>query len=137
MLVGSLNVLFREDGVAVLKLRMFVTIFVVSVAVVHLLAEIFLAVDDAVLKLIGKAQNVGARENRRVLIDFLAQLLQLLGDLLHAVFLRVVPLDQQSDQCEDAVTADYGGDDGCCCIQWLFLLLRVGAAEAAPSELSY
>ena len=137
VLVGGFNMLLRKYGVTVLKAGICRAVFIISVAVVHLLAEIFLAMDHSILELIRETQYVSARQNRRILIYLLAQLLQLLADLLHAVFLAVVPLDQQSDQCEDAVTADYGRDDGCCCIQWLFLLLRVGATEAAPSELSY
>ena len=74
MLVGSFDVLFREDGVTVPELRMLVTVFVVSVAVIHLLPEVFLAMDDAVLELIGKAQNVGACEDGRVLIHLVAQI---------------------------------------------------------------
>lgn len=78
MLVGGFDVLFREDGVAVLELRMFVTIFVVSVAVVHLLPEVFLTMDDAVLELIGKAQNMGTCEDGCVFVHFVAQIGQLL-----------------------------------------------------------
>ena len=89
MLVGGFDVLFREDGVAVLELRMFVAVFVVSVAVIHLLPEVFLTVNDAVLELIGKSQNVGACEDGCVLIHFVAQIGQLLADLGDAVPLAV------------------------------------------------
>ena len=94
MLVGSLNVLFREDGVAVLKLRMFVAILIVSVAVIHLLAEILSRMDDSVLKLVAKAQNVGAREDGCVLIHFVAQIGQLLADLLYTILFVVMPLNE-------------------------------------------
>ena len=89
MLVGGFDVLFCEDGVAVLKLRMFVAILIVSVAVIHLLAEVFLTMDDAVLELVAKAQNMGACEDSRVLIHFVAQVRQLLADLGDAVPLAV------------------------------------------------
>ena len=111
MLVGGLNVLFREDGVAVLKLRMFVTILIVGIAVIHLLAEVFLAMDDAVLELVGKAQNVSACEDSRVLVHLVAQVRQLLADLGDAVPLAVDLLEYVQKQRKEAIASDDCCDD--------------------------
>ena len=105
MLVGSLNVLFREDGVAVLKLRMLLAVFVVSVTIVHLLAEVFLRVYDSILELVRKAQNVGAREDGCVPIHFVAQIGQLLADLGDAVPLAVDLLEYVQKQRKEAIAA--------------------------------
>ena len=106
MLVGGFDVLFRENGVTVLELRMLVAVLVVSVAVIHLLAEIFLTVDDAVLEFIGKAQNMSACEDSRVFIHFVAQVRQLLADLGDAVPLAVDLLEYVQKQRKEAIASD-------------------------------
>ena len=98
MLVGGFDVLFCEDGVAVLELRMFVTVFVICVAIVHLLSEILLRMNNAVLQFVRKAQNMGSCQNSGIFFHFGIQCGKLFVHLLDAVLFAVMPLEQECEQ---------------------------------------